>query len=514
MKVEKNKRQEISRSLKRNSGVLMHITSLPGPYGIGDLGKEAQKFADFLKRSHQTYWQLLPLNPIEAGGSYSPYSSTSAFAGNILLISPDVLFENGLLDRSDLRSARKKSSDRTDYAHAHQTKEKLFEKAFQNFRNEKSEKKKELFERFCLAEKGWLEHYACYVVLKKIFHRAPWYEWPREYKIADMVALKAFLGKYREDLDKVKWLQYIFFQQWTDLKTYCNSLGIYFVGDLPFYVSHDSVDVWSVPEIFSIDSAGNMKFMAGVPPDYFNAGGQLWGMPVFRWDELKKQKYFWWVSRVKKNMELYDMLRLDHFRAFSDYWAVPFGETTARTGTWEKGPGKGLFEALKKELGSLPFIAEDLGDINDDVRNLRLQFHLPGMKVLQFAFGDNMASSEYIPHNYSENFVVYTGTHDNNTTRGWYRKDTAIVERRHLQQYLDRKISAAKIHTHLIRLAFSSVAKTAIIPIQDLLGLDEKSRMNSPATTLNNWRWRMPPGALDRSLENWLKEQTVIHNRF
>jgi 4-alpha-glucanotransferase len=513
MNVKKNK-QEMSLAQKRSSGVLMHITSLPGPYGIGDLGKEAQKFADFLKRSHQTYWQLLPLNPIEAGSSYSPYSSTSTFAGNILLISPELLFENGLLDRSDLRSTRKKSSDQVDYADAQQTKEKLFEKAFQNFRKIKSQKKKDSFESFCQTEKKWLDHYACYVVLKKIFHRAPWYEWPREYKIRDKVALKALLAKNREDLDRVKWLQYIFFQQWIALKSYCHDLGIYFVGDLPFYVSYDSVDVWSVPEIFSIDSTGNMKFMAGVPPDYFNANGQLWGMPVFRWDELKKQKYSWWVKRVKKNMELYDVLRLDHFRAFSDYWAVPYGETTAKKGVWKKGPGKSLFEILKKELGTLPFIAEDLGDINDEVRHLRLQFQLPGMKVLQFAFGGNMASSEYIPHNHSENFVVYTGTHDNNTSRGWYRKDTGTVERRHLQQYLDRKISAAKIHTHLIRLALSSVAKTAIIPMQDLLGLDEKSRMNSPATRLSNWGWRMHGGAPDRSVEKWLKEQTVIYNRF
>ncbi|CAA9485755.1 MAG: GH77 [uncultured Segetibacter sp.] len=408
---------------KRGAGILLHISSLPSPFGIGDMGPEAILFADFMQRSGQKFWQLLPLNPIEEGQGYSPYSSISSRAGNILLISPELLAEDGLLDAEDLLQYYVPQEGKTNFGEAERVKAEIFEKAWQNFTHGKQNKLHKEFEKFCKKEADWLDDFALYMVLKHEHGSKPWFEWPEEFKLRDKKAIHKLLAGSKDAFEKMKWLQFIFSKQWKDLREYCNNKGIKFFGDLPFYISYDSVDVWSHPHLFSLDKEGNMIGMAGVPPDAFSDDGQLWGMPVFLWDVLKKHHYDWWIERFKKNMELFDLLRLDHFRAFADYWEVPAKEKTARNGKWKPGPGADFFKAVKKALGDLPFIAEDLGEINDPVYELRDEFSFPGMKVLMFAFGDEMPKNPYVPHNYSENFVAYTGTHDNNTIRGWYRQE-------------------------------------------------------------------------------------------
>lgn len=495
----------------RTAGVLMHISSLPGSFGIGDLGAGAKEFADFLHRTRQTYWQLLPLNPTESASGHSPYSSISAFAGNTLFISPGLLVHDGLLDKADVKKYIVPSQERVDYVHAEQSRRELLEKAFIRFKVGRN-KSRNAFTKFCQAEKRWLDDYAFYVCLRKRFSQ-PWHGWPPGLRDRDPAQLRAFSREHARELEKIKWEQFVFFSQWRELATYCHGLGIKLFGDLPFYVSLDSADVWAGRELFAVDSKGKMKEVAGVPPDYFNENGQLWGMPVFRWQKLKEKKYSWWVDRIRKNMNLFDVIRLDHFRAFASYWAVPGDEATARNGKWKKGPGAGLFDTLQRNLGALPFIAEDLGDIDHTVHELRSGYDFPGMKVLQFAFGGNFPASEYLPHQYEENFVVYTGTHDNNTVRGWYRRDAGASEKKNLDRYLGQRVVSRKIHTLLVRMAYASVARTAIVPMQDILGLDGRSRMNAPATTEHNWLWRMKPGLLTAEVERWLGELTELYGR-
>ena len=494
--------------LKRNAGILLHITSLPSPYGIGDLGNEAYKFADFLNRSSQRYWQILPLTPIDSAQSFSPYSSVSSMAGNVWLISPDRLYEEGYLAKDDLTEL-KSDSEKVNYAKAIQLKSRLLAKAFKNFKSQR----KAAFEAFCDREAYWLDDYALYMALKSAHKNSPWYEWPEPYKLRNLKSLLKFSAESQAEISYVKWLQFIFFQQWKDLKRYCNDLNIQILGDLPFYVSYDSVDVWSRQEIFKLNKNGSMAGVAGVPPDYFNEDGQLWGMPVYRWDVLKDQGYDWWLRRIRKNMELVDLLRLDHFRAFADFWEVPAKEKTAKRGEWKLGPGEHFFSVLKQEFGKLPFIAEDLGDISDAVHKLRVAFKLPGMKVLQFAFGDEMAKSDHIPHNFRTNFAVYTGTHDNNTTAGWFRKELKEKVREQISAYADTKVNDKNVHEVLIRMAYASVARTAIVPMQDVLGLDEISRMNIPASTSKNWQWKLKGNASFEKEEKWLKVLVKLYNR-
>ncbi len=351
-----------------------------------------------------------------------------------------------------------------------------------------------------------------YMLLKKMHEGQPWFNWPEEYKLREPEALQKLAADHQKELDKVKWLQALFARQWHSLKDYCNAKGIQFVGDLPFYVSYDSADVWAHRHLFALDDEGARTGLAGVPPDAFSDDGQLWGMPVFKWEVHQQEGYTWWIERLKKNMELFDLVRLDHFRAFADYWEVPAGEDTARNGEWKPGPGADFFKAIETALGSLPFVAEDLGEINEPVLKLRDQFHLPGMKVLQFAFGPDMPRSDYIPHNYGQNFFVYTGTHDNNTIRGWFNElDDATRNR--LERYVGRPLSAAEVHIELGRMAYASVAKTAILPLQDVLALDAQSRMNIPASGENNWAWRLLPGQLTGADEDRLRQWTILYNR-
>jgi 4-alpha-glucanotransferase len=318
---------------------------------------------------------------------------------------------------------------------------------------------------------------------------------------------------YSQHIKQIKWHQFIFQRQWTSLKKYCEERNIKLFGDLPFYISYDSADVWSHPELFALDKNLRPSCVAGVPPDYFNADGQLWGMPVFRWDVMKRQNYSWWIDRLKRNIEMFDLVRLDHFRAFQDYWEVPAKEKTARNGSWKPGPGREFFQIAKKQLNDLPFVAEDLGDINDRVYALRDQFALPGMKVIQFAFGDDLGESPHAPHQYKSNYAAYTGTHDNNTTRGWFRKDIGEKTRQLISDYLGKKITERNVPRELIREVFKSVADTVIIPMQDWLGLDEKARINTPASVKNNWTWRMTKGDSNNSLITEIRELSLLYGR-
>ncbi|MGI4803230.1 MAG: malto-oligosyltrehalose synthase, partial [Janthinobacterium lividum] len=485
----------------RNAGVLMHITSLPSAFGIGDLGPEAKKFAQFLYESKQQFWQMLPLNPTEAEQSYSPYSSVSSVAGNTLLISPDLLQKEGLLDKKELKKLRLLETEKVDFAEAKQVKDVLFEQAYENFCSGEFEQLQQEFNDFIAKQAFWLDDFALYISLKKQHQNKAWFAWPEEFKNRNAQALQEFAVANQNLIRKEKWLQFIFFRQWLSLQIYCHKRSIKLLGDLPFYISYDSADVWANPQLFSIDKNSNMIGVAGVPPDYFNADGQLWGMPVFRWDELKKTNYAWWVQRIGKNLDLFDVLRLDHFRAFADYWEVPAAEKTAINGEWKAGPGSDFFKIIQKEFGKLPFVAEDLGEITPQVYALRDEFNLPGMKVLQFAFSDDIAQSIHIPHNYPQNCFAYTGTHDNNTSIGWYLKDADKQSIKNLKRYVNTKITSDNVNWELIRLAYASVAKTVVIPMQDILAEDEKSRMNTPASTQQNWSWRMLPGKADKHLQ-------------
>lgn len=498
----------------RGAGILMHISSLPSAYGIGDFGKEARSFADFLHRSHQKYWQILPLNITEKENAHSPYSSISSMAGNTLFICPEMLAAQGLLHERELAKHHLPTNEEVDFQSAMELKVMFLSKAFDVFqREDKYSEERRAFENFSLREKAWLDDFALYVVIKNENGGKPWFQWPSELKNRQEAALKAFSDLHEGALKKIKWQQYMFSVQWHSLKAYCNNLGLQLFGDLPFYVSYDSADVWANPEIFSLDEEGKITGVAGVPPDYFNSDGQLWGMPVFNWEALKIDKYNWWIRRIRKNLELFDILRLDHFRAFYDYWQVPATEKTAKQGTWQPGPGADFFQVLKETFGDLPFIAEDLGDINEGVNRLRDDFKLPGMKILQFAFSEDMPDSIYIPHNYNSNYFVYTGTHDNNTTLGWFRQDAGKEERSNIEAYTSVKPTEKNIYHLLAKLAYASVAKTAIIPMQDVLGLDETSRMNIPSSTEKNWLWRMKKEQLTKNHEEKLRTWVNTFNR-
>ncbi|MFD2571295.1 malto-oligosyltrehalose synthase [Spirosoma soli] len=498
---------------KRSAGILLPITSLPSPFGIGDFGPEARIFADFLSRSHQTYWQLLPINPVESGQGHSPYSSNSSMAGSPLLLSLEMMVDEGLLDAETVSNHRLQAENKADFKGAKEIKEALFDEAYENFKSHESAAQQHDFEWFCEQEAYWLDDYALYSALKIHHQDAAWFQWEDAFRLREAEALQTFASQHEEAIEKVKWLQFLFSKQWKSLKVYCNSLGIQLFGDLPFYVSYDSVDVWANPDLFSVDKDGKMTGVAGVPPDYFNDDGQLWGMPVFRWDVLKEQGYSWWIQRLRKNMELYDLLRLDHFRAFADYWEVPASEKTAVNGIWKPGPGADFFQAVQQALGELPFVAEDLGDINEAVYELRDEFNMPGMKVVQFAFGEDMPQTVNIPHNHTVNSIAYTGTHDNNTSRGWYQENASKEERKRLDQYVGRPVSADDVHIALGRMTYGSVAKIAILPMQDVLGLDETARLNTPASPSGNWEWRMIPEQLSPASEEQLREWVKIYNR-
>jgi 4-alpha-glucanotransferase len=494
---------------RRGSGILLHITSLPSPYGIGDLGPEAYRFADFLAETKQSFWQVLPLDPTDTAHGNSPYSSISAFAGNPLLISPQLLVERDLLTPAEL-DAPSFSPERVNYWAATQYKEKLLQSAYNR---QKQQGKEHAFEKFCHDHAFWLEDYTLFKVLKQHFQGAIWSHWPAEIRDRDAQALQRCKEQFQEQIVKEQFLQYLFFTQWAALQDYCNNKGIQIIGDIPIYVHYDSVDVWAHPELFKLAAEKQPVVVAGVPPDYFSATGQRWGNPVYNWNILQNTRYAWWVKRVKHNLSLFNLVRLDHFRGFVAYWEVPAGEPTAINGKWVEGPAVDFFFTLLTHFPYLPLIAEDLGLITPDVREVMHHFAFPGMKVLLFAFGGDLSTHPYIPHNYTPEYVVYTGTHDTNTVQGWFKNEAQPAEKKRLFAYIGREVPPEQVHWELIRLAMMSVANTAIIPMQDILGLGTEARMNLPSTPEGNWEWRLVPGQLTPALRQQLFDMTVMYGR-
>jgi len=493
----------------RASGVLLHVTSLPSPYGIGDLGPAALAWVDRLHEAGQTWWQALPLGPTGYGNS--PYQSLSSLAGNGLLISPDLLIKDGLLRREDC-VGHSFSATSIDYEVVIPFKHRLLETAWTNFRAGARADLQPAYEQFCSEQAHWLDDYSLFRALKARFGGSHYLEWPPELVRRDPVALAQARLDLARQIDQTRFAQFLLFRQGARLKEHARARGLRLIGDLPFFVSPDSSDVWANPELFLLDEQHRPRFVAGVPPDYFSAQGQLWGNPVYDWKVLPGTGYRWCIDRLRALLAHVDAIRLDHFRAFAAAWHVPAGATTAQSGEWVPGPGAEFFRAVQKELGGLPFIAEDLGLITPDVYALRDQFHIPGTKVLQFAF-DGHLDNPHLPDNYVSNAVVYTGTHDNNTTRGWY-EDSSDSQRRRMWRYLNRQAgNEGEAAPELVRLAWSSIAALAMAPLQDLLNLGKEARMNVPGSPLGNWRWRCTDGMLSASAFQWLRDLTETSNR-
>ncbi|MBD2612117.1 MAG: 4-alpha-glucanotransferase [Nostoc sp. ZfuVER08] len=493
----------------RSSGILLHPTSFPSRFGIGDLGSEAYRFIDFLKESYQQYWQVLPLGPTAYGNS--PYMCYSAMAGNPLLISPEKLLDEGLLVEQDFANLPAFAAEKVDFDAVVPIKVGLLKKACENFRANATPEQQKEFAAFCDAKAYWLDNYALFMALKDANEGASWYTWETEFVKRQPEALDRVQRRLNGEIFYYKFIQFEFFRQWSNLKNYANTHGIDIIGDIPIYVAHDSADVWANPDIFALDEeTGEAAQMAGVPPDYFSATGQLWGNPVYNWEELQKQDFKWWVQRFEAMLDYVDIIRIDHFRGFEAYWSVPQGEETAMNGQWVEAPGEAFFEVIGQKLGKLPVLAEDLGVITPEVEALRDKFEFPGMKVLQFAFGSD-PGNPFLPFNYPRNAVVYTGTHDNNTTVGWFNTANDY-EKQNLLLYLGC-VSPEGIHWDLIRLALSSVANQAIIPLQDILGLGNEARMNFPSVAEGNWGWRYQTAALTQELSSRLKTLTRLNGR-
>ncbi len=496
---------------KRGSGILLHISSLPSDYGIGDLGSKAYDFVDFLKAARQSFWQILPINPTVSIYGNSPYSSSSAFAGNILFISPEGLVEEGWLEKGDLQTKPQFPADKVDYDAVKAYKQKLFSLAYQRFKSQRNKIRE--FERFCSEQSSWLEDFAQFVVFKKYFSDQLWSRWPEEIKNRKTNALQKLKVQLSDQMEEAKFYQFIFYSQWHRLKKYASQYGINIIGDIPIYVNYDSADVWSHSGIFKLDEDKGLIYVAGVPPDYFSQTGQRWGNPVYDWDQLKKERYAWWLHRIEHNLKLFDVVRIDHFRGFVDYWEIPAQEQTAVNGDWVKVSYDDFFTTLLKKFGSLPIIAEDLGIITAEVSEAMNTYEFPGMKVLLFAFGGDLKTHPYIPDNYIKNCVAYTGTHDNNTVRGWIEHEATDREKGNLWEYLGGEVPREELPWELIGLLMKSVANTVIIPMQDVLGLGQQDRMNLPGTPSGNWRWRLLPAAITSSLSKKVSQLTELSKR-
>ncbi len=528
-------------NLNRSSGILAHITSFPSKFGIGDLGKGTFDFINFLERSNQKLWQTLPLGVTSYGDS--PYQSFSTFAGNHILISPETLVMEGYLSEDDICNVPNFNDRQVEYGEVIKYKLELLRIAHSNFlKNAKTEQKK-AYDEFCKKEKDWLDDFTLFIALKfyfinerdqqfepkelkefreankevltedqikTYFYGAVWNSWPKDIALRKPKAIVEWTKKLKEDIDFYKFAQYEYFRQWSNVKKYANDRGIQVIGDIPIFVAMDSADVWANKQLFQLDDAGNPKRVAGVPPDYFSATGQLWGNPLYDWEANKKEGFSWWIKRVKAMVTLSDVIRIDHFRAFDEYWSIPYGEPTAINGEWVKAPGYELFEAIEKKLGDLPIIAEDLGKMTETVEKLRDDLGLPGMKILQFAFDDS-EENDYLPHNFKHsNCVVYTGTHDNDTTIGWYNSTTEY-DRDHFRRYMN--VSGEDPAWDLIRLAMSSSAGYAIIPLQDLMRLDSNDRMNTPGLPAGNWLFRYTQEMLSNDIADGLAYLTELFDR-
>lgn len=489
----------------RYSGILLHPTSLPGKYGIGSLGEEARRFVDWLADSGQTIWQILPLGPTD--WSHSPYQCYSAFAGNPDLIDLDDLVESGLLSPEDVKLKRVFPKERIDYNLARKFREPLLMKAFLHFR-ETYGFTRDIYLNFWREHSWWLESWSLFYACRKNIPGKDWSHWEDGLIRREENALHSNYHAYLDDVEFQRFVQFIFFNQWFTLKKYANDKGIKIFGDIPLYVAYDSVDVWANQELFLLDEKRKPVLVGGVPPDYFSETGQLWGNPLFDWEKLQQRDYDWWIARIHYNLRLFDLVRIDHFRGLESFWAIPYGEKTAIKGQWLKAHGDAILRTLQNQLGHLQIIAEDLGLITEEVQELRRKYFLPGMKVLQFAFAHD-ATNEHLPHNYHKDFVVYTGTHDNDTTAGWL-KSLKKKERSLLSHYLG---TGTIDHWRMIRIALSSVAQISIIPMQDVLGLDSTARMNTPGTTKSNWQWRLSPLVPLEKEGQKLKELTLIYGR-
>lgn len=503
---------------KRAAGILLHPSSLPGEYGIGDLGKESYDFIDFLVETGQKLWQTLPLGPTGYGNS--PYACYSAFAGNTLLISPELLLEDGYLDKEDLKHLPDFSKDKVEYGKVIEFKNEIFKKAFQNFKTRLTEKDKNAFFTFCDNNDYWLQDFAVFMAVKEYYERKAkdegvenkvktWVDWDKDLVARTPQALSHINQILGDEIFYQKYLQYEFFKQWLNLKAYANKNGVSLIGDIPIFVAFDSADVWSHPELFLLDSTGHPKEVAGVPPDYFSETGQLWGNPLYDWNSMEKTGFSWWIARFKMTLTLVDIVRVDHFRGFEAFWSIPYGSPNAIKGEWKKSPGMKLFKAIENYFGQIPMIAEDLGVITPEVEHLRDAFEFPGMKIVQFAFGGD-ATEAFLPHNYKKNCVVYPGTHDNDTCLGWFNS-APKKEKEYFLRYSDS--DGKNIHWDFLRLAMASVADTCLYALQDVLGLDTNSRMNMPSKPDGNWEWRYTKNMLTKDIKKKLLQMTTDYGR-
>ena len=494
----------------------MHPTSLPNHSGIGDFGPAAYDFVDFLHASGQRIWQVLPLGPTGYGDS--PYQLFSAFAGNPLLIGLENLVQENWLDAEALESAPEFPETEVDFGAVLAWKLPLLDQAYARFANNPPAE----FAAFCEANSGWLLDYALFAALKRHFGAEQiWSKWPAAIRARNAEEIAAYSHDLADSIRCLEFQQFVFFRQWSALQKYSHGRGIQIMGDIPIYVAHDSADVWANPELFQLDADGNSLTVAGVPPDYFSATGQLWGNPIYRWSDMAASGFRWWIERFRASFTTFDLVRLDHFRGFEAYWEVPSGEATARNGQWVKGPGAALFEAVEKELGPLAIVAENLGVITPEVENIRKRFGYPGMAVLQFAFGADPQAPDFKPHNYARQLAAYTGTHDNDTAMGWWKscgagdstrtsEDTAR-EKHNARRYLNT--DGEEMNWTLIRALLASVADVAVVPMQDLLGLGSEARMNTPGIPGGNWRWRMKPGQLKPRIVSRLREMVMLYDR-
>jgi len=496
---------------QRISGILLHPTSLPSQWGIGDLGPGAHQFIDFLHASRQGVWQMLPMGPTGYGDS--PYQTLSAFAGNPMLISPDLLLEEGLLQEGDFELPSF-PDEHVDFANVIPFKYGILRKAHANFLKGDFSEIEQRYNSFCTAHAQWLDDFCLFAALKGFHQGKPWISWSVDLVQRKPQALATWSKKLGKEIKRHSFIQFLFYDQWQELHSYATSQDIKLIGDIPIFVAHDSSDVWSHQEWFYLDKKGEPTVVAGVPPDYFSETGQRWGNPLFNWKQLKKENYSFWVDRFKMLSSMFDVIRIDHFRGFASNWEIPAEEETAINGSWKKGPGAGLFKAIERQIGNeVPIIAEDLGVITKDVTEMLDELGFPGMAILQFGFEaveDGLNSSSFLPHNHLHNQVVYTGTHDNDTMRGWWDKQPEEVldfTRRYLN--CDGQI----IHRDMIRAALASVALLAIFPLQDLLGLGNETRMNEPGTSSGNWQWRFPDGALSTGLADDLLKMTKLYGR-
>ena len=493
----------------RKSGVLLPLTSLPSKYGIGDLGPEAARFADFLKKAGQKIWQVLPLTAIDGGSGNSPYSPPSAFAGNVLLISPESMMASGLLDKDDLEDMPVFAHGRIDYDLVRTSKENLLRRAWLNFKNSGQQAE---YDEFFALNRYWLESYSFFVALKDAQKGKSWYDWPEDLKYRRHEALHKAWGTLQDEIEYHRFVQFVFHSQMMEFRDCLEQFNIELVGDMPIYVTFDSADVWANPHLFELDDRLKPISVAGVPPDYYCETGQLWGNPLYRWDAMEADGFRWWMNRLRHLLTFFDKIRIDHFRGLIGYWSVPTDSKTAETGCWRGVPHERFFEQLGWDFPDRPFLAENLGVLTPEIEAARKGMGLPGMLVLHFAFGDP-SHNPYAPHNHTPDNVVYTGTHDNNTSLGWFEDEGSSREISNLILYLGKEINRDTISDDMIRMAMSSVAETAVIQMQDYLELGSKARMNVPGTPKGNWEWRMTPGQASEELALRISTMTKLYGR-